>query len=80
MQTIHINIKDNNVDVLLNIIQNLKEGIVDSYTISSTQKEDAFYDLRKKRLHSLREDIKSGREPMYDFESVTDELLKELQA
>ena len=80
MQTIHINIEDNNVDVLLNIIQNLKEGIVESYTISSTQKEDVFFDTRSKRLHALREDIKSGKETMYDFEAATDELLKELQA
>ncbi len=80
MQTIHINIEDNNVDVLLNIIQNLKEGIVDSYTISPTQKEDAFFETRTKRLHTLREDMKSGKEPMYDFETATDELLKELQA
>jgi len=80
MQTIHINIEDNKVDVLLNIIQNLKEGIVDSYTISSASKEDAFYDLRKKRLHLLREDMKSGKELMYDFETVTDALLKELQS
>lgn len=79
MQTIHIDIAENKVDILLNIIKNLKEDIVESYTISSTD-EDTFYDERKQRLHVLREDIKSGKEPMYDFDTTTDGLLEELRA
>ena len=80
MQTIHINVDENKVDVLLNIIKNLKEDIVDSYTVSSVECKDAFYDTRKKRLQRLREDIKSGKETMYDFDTSTDDLMKELQA
>ena len=80
MQTIHIDIPENKVDIFLNIIKNLKEDIVENYTISSSNEKDAFYDERKKRLHSLREDIKSGKEPMYDFDTTTDSLIEELQA
>ena len=80
MQTIHINIDENKIDVLLNIIKNLKDDIVDSYTVSPIACEDAFYDARKKRLQRLREDIKSGRETMYDFDASTDDLIGELQA
>jgi len=80
MQTIHINVDENKVDILLNIIKNLKEDIVESYTVSSVEDEDAFFDVRKKRLQLLRTDMKSGKEPMYDFDTTTDTLLEELQA
>jgi len=78
MQTIHINVDESKMDILLNIVKNLKDDVVKSYSISTT--EDAFYDERKKRLMILREDIKSGKEPMVDFESSVDELIEELQA
>lgn len=78
MQTIHINVDENKMDVLLNIIKNLKEDVVKSYSISTT--EDSFYNERKKRLTTLREDIKSGKEPMSDFNSSIDKLIGELQA
>jgi len=39
-----------------------------------------FYHARKKRLQILREDIKSGKEIMYDFDITTDMLVEELQA
>jgi len=79
MQTIHINVDENKVDILLNIIKNLKEDVVESYTVSSDA-TDAFYDERKKRLTQLREDVKSGKEPMYDFSTSTDSLIEELKA
>ena len=78
MQTIHINVDESKMDVLLNIIKNLKEDVVESYTISTS--EDAFYDERKKRLTLLRDDIKSGKESMSDFDSSIDSLIEELQA
>ena len=80
MQTIHINVDENKIDVLLNIIKNLKEDIVDSYTVSPVACKDAFYDTRKKRLQRLREDVKSGKEIMYDFDVSTEDLMGELQA
>lgn len=85
MQTIHIDVDDNKMDILLNIIKNLKEDVVKSYSISSTDKtdsliEDAFYSERKTRLTTLREDVKSGKEAMYDFDTATDSLIEELKA
>jgi len=80
MQTIHIDVAENKVDILLNIIKNLKEDIIEGYSVSSSDEKDAFYDERKKRLHLLRKDIKSGKEQTYDFEIATDTLLEELQA
>jgi len=79
MQTIHINVDDNKMDILLNIIKNLKEDVVESYTISSNT-SDAFFDERKQRLTQLRDDVKSGKEPMYDFDTSTDSLIEELKA
>lgn len=79
MQTIHIDVNDNKMDVLLNILKNLKEDVVEGYTISSNT-SDAFFDERKQRLTQLREDVKSGKEPVYDFNSATDSLLEELKA
>jgi len=79
MQTIHINVDENKVDVLLNIIKNLKEDVVESYTISSDL-SDAFFDERKQRLTQLRDDVKSAKEPMYDFDTSTDSLIEELKA
>lgn len=78
MQTIHIDVDESKMDVLLNIIKNLKDDVVKSYTISNGN--DAYYNARKQRLTTLREDIKSGKEPMSDFNSSIDELMQELQA
>jgi len=78
MQTIHINVDESKMDILLNIVNNLKDDVVKSYSISHAK--DVFYDERKKRLMTLREDIKSGKELMLDFENSVDELIEELQA
>ena len=78
MQTIHINVDESKVDILLNIVKNLKDDVVKSYSISPC--EDAFYDERKKKLMTLRKDVKSGKEPMSDFDSSVDGLIEELQA
>ncbi len=85
MQTIHINVDENKMDILLNIIKNLKEDVIRSYSISSDNKtnisrEDTLYEERKERLTQLRKDIKSGIEPMYDFDTSMDTLIEELKA
>ena len=76
MQTIHVDVNDSKMDIFLNIIENLKEDVVKSYSIST----DAFYDERQARLSKLREDIKSGKEPMHDFDTSIDELIGKLEA
>ena len=40
---------------------------------------DPYFYKRKKRLSKLREDIGSGKMPMYDFDSSMDELIRELK-
>lgn len=76
MQTIHINVDENKMDIVLNIIKNLKEDVVKSYSVSS----DVFYDKRKLRLSKLRDDVKLDKEPMYDFDVSMDELIEDLKA
>ncbi len=80
MQTVHINVDENKVDVLLNFIKNIEEDKVESYTTTLTESKDSFYAARKKRLQILRVNIKSGKEMMYDFDIATDMLVEELQA
>jgi hypothetical protein len=80
MQTIHIDVADNKVDILLNIIQNLKEGIVEGYSVSSGEEDDPYFESRRARLHALRDAIKEGKEPLQSFSASTEALLKELQA
>ena len=80
MQTVHINVDENKVDVLLDFIKNIEEDKVESYTTTFTESKNTFYAARKKRLQILREDVKSGKEIMYDFDIATDALIEELQA
>ena len=47
-------------------------------SFSSVKEKDLYYQICKERLHTLRKDIKLGKEPMYDFESSIDELLEML--
>ena len=40
--------------------------------------KDLHYEARKERLHALREDIKLGKEVMYDFDESMKKLLSSL--
>ena len=40
MQTIKLNVEDSKVDIIINIIQNLKENIITNYEIVSDKKEN----------------------------------------
>jgi hypothetical protein len=42
--------------------------------------KDPYYYERREELHQLRADIRSGKEPMYDFDESMDELIKELES
>ncbi len=39
MQTITIDVKDNNLDIILTIIKNLKNDVVESYHVNSKEQE-----------------------------------------
>jgi len=83
MQTLKIDIEDNKVDILLNLIQNLKEDVIKGYTLTpSTNKEneDPYYYERQKDLQVLDKQIQDGKIQTYDFETSMDELIKELEA
>jgi len=41
---------------------------------------DPYFYERKEHLHKIRDDIRSGKEPMYDFNESMDELIKELES
>ena len=84
MQTLTIEIEDNKADILLNLIKNLKDGIVKSYTLTpNTDKNlalDPYFYERQKELHKLRDDVKSGKMKVYDFNDSMDELMLELNS
>ena len=84
MQTIHIDIEESKLEILLNIIKNLKDDVIKSYSVSPKTnemvEEDAFFYKRKERLKKLHQDVISGEMPMYDLDSSMDELIKELKS
>ena len=54
MQTIKLEIEDSKVDVVLNIIQNLKDNIITKYEIISDQQESKdFINISKKSLETI---------------------------
>ena len=54
MQTIKLEIEDSKVDIVLNIIQNLKENIITKYEIVNEQKESKdFITISQKSLETI---------------------------
>lgn len=54
MQTIKLEIEDSKVDVVLNIIQNLKDNVITNYEIISEQKESKdFINISEKSLETV---------------------------
>lgn len=54
MQTIKLEIEDSKVDVVLNIIQNLKDNIITKYEIVNEQKESKdFINISQKPLEKI---------------------------
>jgi len=84
MQTITINVPDSHLDNVLALLNDFQEGLIDNYTIVSQEDSnlalDPYYTQRKERLTQLRQDIRSNKVPMYDFETSMDELIRELEA
>ena len=85
MQRLIIDIEESKSDILINLLQNLKDGVVKSFYIEDKimdngSKEDPYFYERKKELNRLRDDIKSGKEPMYDFNNSMDTLIAELES
>lgn len=54
MQTIRLEIEDSKVDIVLNIIQNLKDNIITKYEIVNNQKESKdFMNISEKSLETI---------------------------
>jgi len=80
MQTMAVQIQDSYVQNFMNYVNNHSENI----TISKDKnlELDPYFYERKKELHQIRDDIKSGKSqliPFDDFENKTNQLEKELE-
>lgn len=81
MQTIHLEVKDSYVANIMTLLHSLKDGMIDKIEIQSDPnlKEDPYFYQRREELHKLRDDVRSGKMQMYDFNQSMDELILELQ-
>ncbi|MGE0739429.1 hypothetical protein [Sulfurimonas sp.] len=81
MQTIHLEVKDSYVANIMTLLHSLKDGMIDKIEIQSDPnlKEDPYFYERREDLHKLRDDVRSGKMQMYDFNQSMDELILELQ-
>lgn len=80
MQTLSVQIHDDYMQQFMNYVNKHSESI----TISKDQnlENDSFFYERKKELHQIRDDIKSGKSKLVsfdDFENKTNQLEKELE-
>lgn len=80
MQIMSVQIEDDYVQKFMNYVNNHSESI----TISKDEnlENDSFFYDRKKELHQIRDDIKSGKSQLVsfdDFESRASKLEKELE-
>ena len=80
MQTLAVQVEDSYIQKFMNYVNNHSENI----TISKDKnlENDSFFYERKKELHQIRDDIKSGKSQLIsfdDFENNTNQLEKELE-
>jgi hypothetical protein len=80
MQTLAVQVQDNYIQDFRTYVNNHSENI----TISKDEnlENDSFFYERKKELHQIRDDIKSGKSKLVsfeDFENSTNQLEEELE-
>lgn len=84
MQTIQLQIDDSKVDVFLNLIDNLKDGIVSKLTILDEEKNEYVstkqFRLDKEFFQKNLEDIKSGKTKTLTHDEVWNKIDKKTQA
>ncbi len=66
MKTLTIDIQDSFLKDFLNFVQKSQNKI--SVRNSVILEEDSYFDERKKQLHKIREDVKSGKEELFTIE------------
>ncbi len=80
MQTIQLQVNENYVQSVLTLLNSLKDGMIEKLEVRDKNLEyDPYFYERREQLHQIRADIRSGKEPMYDFNESMDELIKELE-
>ncbi len=80
MQTLAVQVQDNYIQDFMDYVNSHS----DSITIAKDEnlKNDSFFYERKKELHQIRSDIKSGKSKLIsfdDFEHKTEQLEKKLE-
>jgi len=80
MQTLAVQVQDDYIQDFMSYVNKHRESI----TISKDEnlENDQFFHERKKELHQIRNDIKSGKSQLIsfdDFENNTNQLEKELE-
>lgn len=76
MQTIHLNVKDGYMQNVMALLGSIQDVMIDKIEVDS----DPYFEERKEQLHKLRDDVRSGKEKMYDFDKSMDELLLEVKS
>ena len=81
MQTIQLQVKDAYTQNILDMLESVKGVMLESIELKKDKnlEVDPYFYERREELHQLREDVKSGKMEMYDFEDSMDELLEELK-
>lgn len=80
MQTLAVQVQDNYIQDFMNYVNNHSENI--TIAKDETLRNDSFFHERKKELHQIRDDIRSGKSQLVsfdDFENKTNLLEKELE-
>ncbi|MBT5934064.1 hypothetical protein [Sulfurimonas sp.] len=80
MQTLTVQVEDNYIQNFMNYVNNHSENI--TILKDKNLESDSFFYERKKELHQIRDDIKSGKSQLIsfdDFENNTTQLEKELE-
>ncbi len=76
MQTVTIEVQDDFMAEFMKMIDSVKEHVV--VKRDKNLEIDPYFYERQKKLQQIRDDIKSGKMPTYDFETSMDELIREL--
>ncbi len=81
MQTIRLVVKDGYLESVLDILGNVEDNMIEKIEVQrdNNHETDPYFYERKDELHRLRNDIRSGKIEMFDFDESMDELITELQ-
>ena len=80
MQTLSVQIQDDYMQQFMNYVSDHREKI--TITKDENLENDLFFYERKKELHQIRSDIKSGKSELVsfdEFENRTNQFEKELE-